>query len=175
MVADQEKPIAAICDIAGDGAEAGDLDFNTFGVAITWNIGDADHAVGIEIGFDSADGRLNFMYSGGDAAHIFEGLYETDRSVAAHSEISDIVEENHAGGSIGINGLTEQRSNHGIVAARFANDGRTQSIMITAKYFEPLGHRSGTQIGKSVDNYASRFASGVRINSSDNVFNRHYY
>lgn len=50
------------------------------------------------------------MPSGTDASHVGECCDEADGSTPPHSEVTDVVEEDHAGGGVWIDGFAEKRA-----------------------------------------------------------------
>ncbi len=95
-VRSQKKPVAAPGDVSAHGAETGHLDLNRFGEAIALDIFDRRRAVVDQFYADHADRRLEAMASGLEPAHMRERHGETDRAVAAHADIADIVEVDDA-------------------------------------------------------------------------------
>ena len=55
-------------------------------------------------------GRLDPMLSGTNSPHVGQCRYEANCAMPAHSEVPDIVEEDHPCGGLWINGFTEERS-----------------------------------------------------------------
>ena len=100
MVFDQEEPIAAPGDIAGDRADSRDLDSGRFGFAIAGDIGDRHLSIGVQTGRDYAHGRFNLMVAGTDATQMGQGGDQTNGAMSAHAEIADVVEEDDAGGAV---------------------------------------------------------------------------
>ena len=89
------------------------------------------------------------MLSGRDPSHVFQRPHEPDRPVAAHPKVAHVVEEDHAGGRIVVDGLAEQSPNHCVMASRFPNDCGTKIIKIVAEAFQPFLHRSTVEIGET--------------------------
>ncbi len=81
------------------------------------------------------------------AAEMGERRDEADGAVAAHAEVSDVVEEDHAGGAARIDGLAEQGADDEIGTARLVDHGGAELIEIATEALAPLGHRAGAEIG----------------------------
>ena len=73
VVFDQEEPIAAPGDIAGERADSRDLDLGRFGFAIAGDIGDRHLSIGVQTGRDYAHGCFNPMIAGTDATQMSQG------------------------------------------------------------------------------------------------------
>src|ERR1700722_12402889 len=93
----EEEPIAAPRDISAHGAKARNLDLNRFGETVALNILDRRRAIVDQFHADHADRGLEAMASGLEPAHMRKRHGKADRAVAAHADISDIVEEDDAG------------------------------------------------------------------------------
>ena len=104
---------------------------------------------------------------GRNRAEILERFDKADRAMPAHSEIADIVEIDNTCGGITIYGFAEQRTDHGVVPARFADDRRPQLVVVAPKCVETFGHRAAAEIGKSVNDDPGRLAAGMRVDSSE--------
>ena len=74
-----------------------------------------------------------------DPSQMSQGHANSDRSVAAHAQVSDIVEENDAGRASGILRLQQQSTHHDIRAARFVYNGRAKRVVLFTKGFELFG------------------------------------
>ena len=88
---------------------------------------------------------------------------QSDRPVTAHSEIADIIEEDHTSCARRINWLAKERTDNNVRSTRLVDDGRPERIMPGAKVFQPLSHRTSTQIRTAVDDYSGWLTTGVRI------------
>src|SRR6185369_3966347 len=95
-------------NIAGHGADAGDVDCDGGGAAVTRDVANGD-AVGIEEPCldDAADG-VDAAGPVARAAHMGERDDEADGPVAAHIEVADVVEEDDAGIAGRVGGLAEE-------------------------------------------------------------------
>src|SRR2546430_1658768 len=117
MIADKKKPVAAIRDIPDDGAIAVHIDRDVLCVTITRNICDRDRAVTVELGVDGARGRFYLVSTRSDAADIFERFDQADRAVAAHAEITDVVEKDDARDRRCGNGFAKNGTDDSVVPA----------------------------------------------------------
>jgi hypothetical protein len=113
------------------------------------------------------------MNSGRYPAHVLKRFDESDRAMAAHSEISDVVKKDHPGGGIRIHRLAQKCTDDGIVAARLPNDRRAQSVMISLKDRQPVGHGTGSKIGKTVHDNTRWFTACMRIDRFDPFYFGH--
>ena len=95
----EEEPVAAPGDVSAHGSETSDFDRDRLGKTIALDILDRRRAAVDELHADRSDRRLEAMAPRLEPAHIAQGHGKADRAVAAHAEISDIVEEDDAGGA----------------------------------------------------------------------------
>src|SRR5437016_1229054 len=87
--------------------------------------------------------------------------------MAAHSQVADIVEENHSRGATRRVWLHQQASDENVGAAWLIHDCRTKPIVLLAKNFELVSGASWAEVGTATDNDASRFAGSVGIDNGD--------
>ncbi|MCY1555652.1 hypothetical protein D9M68_923310 [compost metagenome] len=65
----------------------------------------------------------------------------TDRAVAAHAEVTGVVEEDQAGGAAAVHRLAQQGTHHRVVAARFV--GRQHAVVVEVARKEGLAFAQG--------------------------------
>jgi hypothetical protein len=94
---------------------------------------------------------------------VFERFDQADRPVAAHPEITDVVEKNDTPRGIIVVRLTQQCAHNRVVPAGFADDRAAKMIVLAPKRLQFLGHRSAAKIGKALYNNTRGLAAGVRI------------
>src|SRR6185369_12359680 len=140
MLADQKEPVAAVSNVTYDASKTRNLDCNFFRVTIARHIGYSDAAISVKFCLDHADGRFNFMNACSYSAHVFKSFDQSDRAVAAHPEVADVVKKDHACCRTCIDRIAKQRSDDRIMPARFAHDRGTQAVMVAAKVFQPFCH-----------------------------------
>src|SRR5206468_7954891 len=92
-----EKPVSTPGNIADDFRRIGKLDQSVFFLAIAGDIFDRDFAALVKRRGDDSDGRLDPMRARCDALEVRKRCDQPNRAVAAHPEVADIVEEDHAG------------------------------------------------------------------------------
>jgi hypothetical protein len=73
------------------------------------------------------------MLPGADATQVREGRDDADRAMAAHPDVADVVEEDHAGGARGIRRLDQQRADDHVRAARLVHDGGSIAVEVALK------------------------------------------
>ena len=170
MIGDQEKPVAAPRDVAGDGADAGHVDrrppslSRQLGTLVTETSPSGCSSRG-----DDADGRIDPMRAGADPPEVRERGHEADRAVAAHADVADVVEEDHAGGARGVLRRDEQRAHQHVRAARLVDDRGAEPVELAPEALAPRGERARSEIGAAGDDHARRLASGMRIDDFDPV------
>ena len=87
-----------------------------------------------------ADGRFNAMLAGLNSTEVLKGGDETDHSMAAHSEKTNVIEEDYSCGAIGLTGRDDHCADEDIGTARFVHDGGTKAIMLLAEGFGLSGN-----------------------------------
>ena len=134
IVIHQKKPIAGPCDVADDAPVAWHLNRLHFcGRALT---GDIDHgyfAGFMERGGNGAHGCFDAMIAVGDFAQVRQRSHQSNCAVHAHAEISNIVEENHAGGTGGIGRLAEDSADDDVGAAGFVGQCAAEIIVFAGE------------------------------------------
>src|SRR5215204_4525273 len=140
MITDQKEPVATPGYVAFYRA-AVKLDRNVLCKSITRYICDRDVSVRFQFRFDRTDGCLDQMFPGSDLAHMFQRSNQSDRSVSTHSEIADVVKEDHAGRIFLIGRFAKECTYHRIMPARFANDSSAKIVVITPKAIETFFDR----------------------------------
>ena len=114
---------------------------------------------------NNTDRRLDAMRARSDAIQVCERLDHADRSMPAHSEVSDAVEKNHAGHARIIDRLTQQRSDNSVGAARFVDNRATKIVVFVSKAFDPVRERVIAEVRTTADHDARGLAPGVRIDN----------
>lgn len=164
LVLDEEKPIAAPGNVAGDGAVARHLDGHGFSIAIRRDIVDRDRAIGIQMQGDRSDRGLDNIRTCGDASHVCESDTEPDRAMNAHVQGAIVVEINHATEILRVVWGKQQSPYHGIVATRFIRDTAAEPIKLFTEDLRLLRHGPATEVGDAIDDDAGRLTSRVGVN-----------
>ena len=89
--------------------------------------------------FYGPDRGFDFVQSLADSAKVSECGYHTNGSVAAHSQIADIIEKDNASSTGTIGRFNEAGADYDVGAARFVDDGRTQAIVLRAQGVQFVG------------------------------------
>ena len=161
MLAYQKKPVATPGDIAGDRAEAGNIHGNAGAKAIGRHIPKGDLVVWLQIDFDHADRGLDELLARPKPAKKSKRSGNADDAVAAHSQISGVIEEDDARCAGRIEGLNQQGSNENVGAARFAQDRAAVKVVFSAEQLESFRQRSRAKVRAAGDDAAGRFSGGV--------------
>ena len=111
-----------------------------------------------EIHADDSDRRFDPMAPGLDPAHMRKRHGEANRPVAAHAEVSDIVEENDAGRARRVMRFAKERADERVVAARLVDGGAAEMIELAGEASEPFGKRTFAQRRPAIDDDASGLA-----------------
>ena len=107
------------------------------------------------------------MIPGFDPAEMRQRYNQTDRAVAAHAEIADVVEKDHPRHAGLVRRFHQQRPHQHIRAARFVYHRRAEGIVLFTENLQPFGHRALAQVRTAGNDNACRFAAGVGINDGD--------
>lgn len=161
VVLDEEEPVAAPCNFAGDGSVAGDFDGDAGAVAVGRDVAEGYLAVRAEFGFNYPYRGFDAVDAGLDLADVREGDDDADGPVAAHAEVACVVEEDDAGDAGGVAGLEEVGADEDVGAARLAEDGAAEVVVARANDFKAFGDGAGTKIHGEGKHAAGRFAGGV--------------
>ncbi len=132
-------------------------------VAVAGDVFHRDLAVGGQRSGDDTDRRFDPVRSRADPSEPGEGRDQTDRAVAAHPEVGDVVEEDDPGDAAGIGRRTEQRSHHRIRSAGLVDRGGPVPVELAAEAFSTLAQRTRSEIRAPFDDHAGRLSGGVGI------------
>ena len=103
------------------------------------------------------------MRADADPAQVRERDDEADRSVTAHADGSDIVEEDHSGRAARIGGLAQQRSDQDIGSSRLVDDTRSKVIVVRAEALEAFRDAAAAEVRAPFDHHARGLAGGMRV------------
>src|SRR5438445_4123891 len=121
----------------------------------------------MERGSDDADGGFNAVITGVDAAKVRESSDKPDGSVAAHSQIADIIEKDNASSTGTIGRFNEAGPDYDVGPARLVDDGRTQAIVLRTQGVQFVGNAAVAQVGSATDQDTSGFSAGMRIDDGN--------
>ena len=144
VVVDEEEPVAAPGDVADDRAEARrrrPRRPSPAGSSATLSIATRLRPVERRRRRRRPASRAGAS-PGADPAQVGQRDGHADRAVAAHAEVADVVEEDHAGRARRVGRLAEQRADHHVRAARLVDHGRAERVVPVAEDRQPLGHRA---------------------------------
>ena len=166
VVSDQEEPVPAPGHVAGHGAEPVDPEPHAGPLSPAGHVLDRDQTVLPEMGDHRADRGLEPVGTGADPAEMGQGHRHPDRAVDAHVERAHVVEEDHAGGRIGITRFHQQRTDHRLVSARLAGDRSTERVVFVAEDPGPFLDGAVPQVRSALDDDPGGFAFGVTVDDS---------
>ena len=116
---------------------------------------------------DGPDRRLDAVDAGAYPAQVRERRDDADRSVSAHPDASDVVEEDHAGCAGAVHRRDEQCAHDDVRAARLVDDGRAEWVELAPESLATVRERAGAEIGAAANDHARGLAAGVRIDDVD--------
>src|SRR5207249_2350918 len=79
---------------------------------------------------DDADGRVEAVRAGGDAAEVGQRDGDADGAVAAHADGADVVEEDDAGDAGRLGRLAQQGADEHGGAARLVDHGGAEIVVL---------------------------------------------
>jgi hypothetical protein len=89
---------------------------------------------------------------------------QADRAVAAHAEVTHVVEEDHARGAARVGGRQEQPADEHVRAARLVHDRGAEGVVLFAEEGQALGEGSAAQVGgRPPDDDPCGLAARVRV------------
>ncbi len=86
--------------------------------------------------------------------------------MAAHADVSDIVEEDDAGRAGAVARLAQQRPNDRVVSVRLVDGEAAEMIELAGEAGKPLGERAVAKRRAAIDDHARRLALGMGIDDA---------
>src|SRR5258706_11818585 len=92
---------------------------------------------------------------------------QANRAVTTHSEVADVVEENHAGITRRIGRLDQERAHDDIGAAWLIHNRGTKRVVMLAQHFHLVSHCARPKVRPTSYDDPSRLATGMRVYDGD--------
>ena len=108
------------------------------------------------------------MVPGLDATQARERDGQPDGSVAAHAEVANVVEKDHAGRAGGILGWNEQGADQHVGSARFVDHGGAKGVVLGAQHLQLIRHAAATEVRGAINDDTRGLSTGVGIHHSNN-------
>ena len=105
VFADQKEPVAAPGDIADHPAIARHLHLDRLAITVGRHIAHADRAILVQGGGHRAHRCFDPVLARADTAQISQGYHQADGAVAAHAQVTAVVEEDYPGTGTGVDRL----------------------------------------------------------------------
>ena len=86
--------------------------------------------------------------------------------MAAHPQISDVVEKDHAAGIAGVDWRAQKGAYQHFRAARLVDDRPSPRVVRLAEAMPALRHVTRTEIGAAADDHSRGLAAGVGIDDA---------
>ena len=118
----KEKPVANPRDIPGHFPQTGHTHREILFLAPTRNVGDRNLAVGMQLGGDDTNGRLDSMFARTDFPQVRQLGHQSDGAEATHAQAADVVEKNHARRTGFVLRFDEQSADQNVGTARFIDN-----------------------------------------------------
>lgn len=164
VIGAEKEPVAAPGNIARGALAARKREGDGFLGAVAYDILDAHPAIGVEGRADNPDGRVYSMRSGPKLSLVGQRRDEANRPVAAHPQVADIVEENHATDAARRMRLHNKPPHNHLRAARLVDRGAAKVVKVALKEGNTLRERATAQVGAAGDNQACGLAARVGVN-----------
>ena len=159
----QKEPVPAPRDVARHRSPFRQSDLYVLVSSMARDIDDGNPAIAMETGGHDADGRVDLVNAGRDPPQMGQRRDDSDGAVAAHSQISGVVEENDARRAAFLVRLYQHRPDQDIRPARLAADPAPKRIEVLSKCFHAPGERSVAEVRASLDHGTRRLAAGMRV------------
>ncbi len=161
------KPVPSPGNVTNDLANFWNLNRDIFAISIARNIIEGDAILAMIRERHDADGSFKPMTTGSNSTEMRERDRSADRAVPAHSEISDVIEENDSRHTCRVGRLAQPTTDEYIRTARLVDDRRAHVIELVAEDFPLLGQSPPIQARPPGDNDTSRFARGVGVDDGN--------
>ncbi len=166
MIAHQEKPVAAPGDVPGHHSIAFGLDRDLRGSPVTRHVLHRHLAALMQNGLHRPDRSFDRVLAGRDLAEVRQSHHQADRSMAAHPQIADVVEEDRARGRLRVDRVAEQRAHDHIRSSGLVDNRRAEVVEVGAEAAQPVRHRSCAEIGPAGNHHARRLPARMRIDDT---------
>ena len=114
-------------------------------------------------GADLADRGVDLVLTRCDQAQVLQRGDQADGAVAAHVQVTGVVEEDHPAGGVGRHWRAVQCANQHIVAAWLQQAGAAPPVVQFAQFVTLFGHASAPQLRKALHHQAGWFATRVGV------------
>jgi hypothetical protein len=129
----------------------------------------------VEVSRNGAYWCLDPVLSRADSAHVSESCYKADGSVAAHSEVAYIVEEDDCGSGFGIDWFAEERADDYFGSPGFTDDSAAKMIEFCLKTPHSVGKIPRSEIGSACDDNARWFPFRVGVDDLNTAIGCHVF
>jgi hypothetical protein len=118
--------------------------------------------------------RLDLVLTGPNPSHVPKRPHQTDRAMAAHTEIINVVEIGHSCRDVGSKAPAKPLPpQHQTRAAH--SHARPEKVIPFPKAFKPFHQRSAAKLRASIDHHLGRFTCGMRINDPNGGIVSHIF
>ena len=167
VLPDEVKPIAAPRHITRHLADTGNINGEILLSTPARDVGDRNFSAGVQRRCDDPDRSFDLVLSGFEAVQVGESDHKANRAMTAHSEITDVVEEDHSADAGLVHRFDEQRADDRLRAAWLVDDGRPIAVELEPESLAAFRHWSGTKVRSARHGDTGWLAAGVRINDGD--------
>src|SRR5215212_2255981 len=161
VIVNQEKPVAAPCNIARHRSKTGHFDCDVHCEPVTRYVCDFDFTVIVKSCDDNSDWCLDAMCAWTDAIQVRQRGDDSDCSMAAHPKVCDAVEEDHSRDARLVNRSAQQSAYHGVRPTRLVHDSATKVVVLISETLETVRQRIVAEIWSATNNHARRLTARV--------------
>src|SRR5688500_9177458 len=169
---DEEEPVAAPGDVTRHLAEALHLDVHRLAMPIGDDVLDRDLAMALERAGHGAHGRIEPVRARGDAPEVLQSGDDADGPVAAHAEVTRVIEVDDRGHGARLHRRHQDPADNHVGGARLGHDRAAVAVMPRAQRRDAIHHRHAGEVGKALEHPPRGLAAGVGNDVAD-ALDRH--
>ena len=163
----QEEPVAAPGHVTDHGAKTRHLQRDARQVPVGGHVVDRHLARAMQFDLHRAHRRVERITARLYPAQVFQRGHQADGPVAAHAQITHVVEEHHRRQRAGLARRQQHGPHQHVVAARLAHGGAPVVVVLRTQPVDSLCQRLVGQVRETRQHNAGRLAAGMRIDAVD--------
>ena len=165
-ILDEEKPVAAPGNVAGNLAEFGNRYLSVFPVAVAGDVIDSHRVLVQQIDRDNTDRGFEFRDTVTDFPEVGQCDGGTDGSVPAHAEITRVVEKEDARNAVISSWLAKQSPDQRIRTPRLEDHGPAHMIELVREPCDALLQGAAAEVGPAFHDDSRWLAFSMGIDYS---------
>jgi hypothetical protein len=160
---DEKEPVATPSHVAPDLARPRHFHQRALHLAKAGHIADRHGTILMQRRRHHAHAGLDAVFARTDAPQVCQRGHQPDRSMPAHLEQPDVVEEDHTGNARLVRRLHQHRADEHIRSARLIHDRGTKRVVPIMKDLQLVGHSAATEVRPAAHDHTCRLTAGVGI------------